>query len=82
MFNNQYIDDREDKIIIFGEKLWYLLKSTNLLMQNKQRRDENIRGKETYYIVDTRVGNSYYTWSVVFFRALRLPPPLKLVAMI
>jgi hypothetical protein len=29
-------------------------------MQNKQRRDENIRGKETYYIVDTRVGNSYY----------------------
>ena len=40
--------------------LYKLIKSTNLLMQNKQRRDENIRGKETYYIVDTRVGNSYY----------------------
>ena len=29
-------------------------------MQNKQRRDEYVKGKETYYFVDTRVGNSYY----------------------
>ena len=26
MFSNQYFDDREDTIIIFGEKLWYLSK--------------------------------------------------------
>ena len=29
-------------------------------MQNKQRRDEYAKGKETYYFVDTRVGNIYY----------------------
>ena len=30
-----------------------LMKSSNLLMQNKQRRDEYVKGKETYYFVDT-----------------------------
>jgi hypothetical protein len=34
--------------------------TTNLLMQNKQRRDEYVKGKETYYFVDIMVGNSYY----------------------
>jgi hypothetical protein len=29
-------------------------------MQNKQRRDEYVKGKETYYFVDIMVGNSYY----------------------
>ena len=38
--------------------IYKLIKSTNLLMQNKQRRDEYVKGKETYYFVDTRVSNS------------------------
>jgi hypothetical protein len=33
-----------------------LIKSTNLLMQNKQSRDEYVKGKETYYFVDIRIG--------------------------
>jgi hypothetical protein len=33
MFSNQYFEDREDKIIIFREKLWYLSRTNMPLLR-------------------------------------------------